>query len=134
MSASYCLFVDEGLLTNREIAVLVVLGVLLMVGLAAAIRKPGGVRSLGKALSGFLRWRIAVAICLHLGILSVAVWVASRLGFWEWGLWKPTALWLVLGGVGLLFRFDEVMEQRGFGWQVSLRTIALVEMSALSPI
>ena len=120
--------VDEGLLTNREAASLVVLGVLAVVVLVVAIRKPDVFRSFGRALRASLRWKIVVPVFMHVGCLSVAVWAASRLGLWEWGLWKPTALWLVLGGIGLLFRFKEVIEQPGFGRQVSIRTIALVEI------
>ena len=120
--------VDEGLLTDREIASLVVLGALAVVVLVAAGRKPGALRSLGKGVLGLFRGKVAVLILMHLGCLSVAVWAASRLGIWEWGLWKPTALWLVMGGIGLLCRFNEVIEQPGFGWRVSVRTIALVEI------
>lgn len=119
---------DEGLLNNREIVSLVLLGALTLVVLVTAIRKPEVLRSLGEALRASLHWKIVTPVLVHLGCLSVAVWAASRLGVWEWGLWKPTALWLVLGGIGLLFRFDEVMEQRRFGWRVSIRTIALVEI------
>ena len=119
---------NEGLLTDREIASLVFLGVLALVVLVAASRKPGALHSLVKGVRGLLRWRVVVLILIHLGCLSVAVWAASRLGIWEWGLWKPTALWLVLGGIGLLFRFNEVLEQPGFGWRVGVRTIALVEI------
>lgn len=119
---------DEGLLTDREIVSLVLLGVLTLVVLVTAIRKPEVLRSLGEALRASLHWKIVTPVLVHLGCLSVAVWAASRLGIWEWGLWKPTALWLVLGGIGMLFRFDEVLEQRRFGWRVSIRTIALVEI------
>ena len=119
---------NEGLLTDREIASLVVLCVLAVIVFVAASRKPGALRSLGKSVLGLLRWKVIALILVHLGCLSVAVWAASRLGIWKWGLWKPTALWVVLGGIGLLFRFNEVIERPGFGWRVSIRTIALVEI------
>ena len=103
-------------------------GALLVVVLVTASRKSGALRSLGSALLGFLHWKIAVPILMHLGCLSVAVWVASRLGMWEPGLWRPTALWLVLGGIGLLFKFDDAIDEPGFGWRASIRPIALVEV------
>lgn len=90
-------------LTNREVASLVV-GALLVVVLVAATWKSGALRSLGSALLGFLHWKIATPIFMPLGCLSVAVWVASRLGMWEPGLWRPTALRLGLGGIGLLIQ------------------------------
>ncbi len=40
---------------------------------------------------------------------------------------KP-ALWLVLGGIGLLFKFDDAIDEPGFGWRASIRPIALVEV------
>ena len=119
---------DEGLLTNREIAVLVVFGAIVLVALVAASRKPGGIHSLGRAPLGFFHWKLVVPVLMHLGCLSVAVWAAARLGIWEPGLWKPTAIWLVLGGIGIIFKHKEAIEQRGFGWRVSIRTIALVEI------
>ena len=119
---------DEGLLTDREIALLVVFGAVALIALVAASRKPGALRSLRRAPLGFFHWKLAVPILMYLGCLSVAVWAAARLGIWEWGLWKPTALWLVLGGIGMLFKHEEAIEQSGFGWRVSIRTIALVEI------
>ena len=119
---------DEGLLTNREIALLVVFGALVLVVLVAARRNPGVLRSLGKALRASLHWKIVTPVLVHLGCLSVAVWAAERLGIWEWSLWKPTALWLVLGGIGMLFKHKEAIEQRRFGWRVTIRTVALVEI------
>lgn len=103
-------------------------GALLVVALVTAARKSGALGSLGSALVAFFHWKIAVPILMYLGCLSAAVWAASQFGIWEPGLWRPTALWLVLSGIGLLFKFDDAIDQRGFGWRASIRPIALVEI------
>ena len=118
----------EGLLTNREIAVLVVIG-LLTAGLGVlVVRKKEVRRSVAAVLRALARPQIALIFMWYFGCLSAALVAASQLGLWEWRLWKPTAIWLVLGGLGLLFKHNEVIEQSGFGWRVSIRTIALVEI------
>ena len=119
---------DEGLLTNRESAVLVVIG-LLTVGLGVlVVRKEEVRRSVAAVLRTLARPQIALIFMWYFGCLSAALVAASQLGLWEWRLWKPTAIWLVLGGLGLLFKHNEAIEQSGFGWRVSIRTIALVEI------
>ena len=119
---------NEGLLTDREIAALVVFGSL-MVGLVVlAVRKEQLRRSFGAVLRALVRPQIALVFLWYFACLSASLIGASRLGVWEWSLWKPTVVWLVLGGIGLLFKHHEAIKQRGFGWQVSLRTIALVEI------
>ena len=119
---------NEGLLTDREIAVLVVFGALMVALVVLAVRKEQVRRSLGAVLRALVRRQIAVVFLWYFACLSASLIGASRLGVWEWSLWKPTVVWLVLGGLGLLFKHNEAIEQRGFGWRVSLRTIALVEI------
>ena len=101
----------------------------LMVGLVAlAVRKEQVRQSFRAVLSALVRPQIALIFLWYFACLSAALIAASRLGAWEWGLWKPTVVWLVLSGLGLLFKHNEAIEQRCFGWRVSIRTIALVEI------
>lgn len=115
-------------LTNREIATLVLLGVLLVGIFVLALRKESLRGAFGSLFRGFVQPQILFVLVWYYGCLSAALFLASRLGLWEWGLWKPTGMWLVLSGFGLLFKYDEVIKQPGFGWRVSIRTIALVEI------
>ena len=116
------------MLTNREIAALVVIGSL-MVGLVVLVVRKEQVRqSFGAVLRALVRPQIALIFLWYFACLSAALLAASRLGLWEWSLWKPTVVWLVLSGIGLLFKHNEAIDQRGFGWRVSIRTIALVEI------
>lgn len=115
-------------LTNREIATLVLLGALLVGIFVLALRKERLRGAFGGLFRSFVRPHILFVLVWYYGCLSAAVFAASRLGLWEWGLWKPTGVWMVLSGFGLLFRYDEVVKQPGFGWRVSVRTIALVEI------
>ncbi len=115
-------------LTNREIATLVLLGALLVGILVLALRKERLRNAFGGLFRSFVRPHILFVLVGYYGCLLAAVFLASRLGLWEWGLWKPTGVWMVLSGFGLLFKYDEVVKQPGFGWRVSVRTIALVEI------
>ena len=115
-------------LTNREIATLVLLGALLTGIFVLASRNERLRSAFGGLFRAFVQPQILFVLVWYYGCLSAAVFVASRLGLWEWSLWKPTGVWLVLSGFGLLFRYDEVIKKPGFGWRVSIRTIALVEI------
>ena len=115
-------------LTNREIATLVVLSALLVGVLVLVMRKEHLRSAFGGSLRAFVQPQILLILVWYYGCLAAAVFVASRLGLWQWSLWKPTGVWLVLSGFGLLFKYDEVVKQPRFGWRVSIRTIALVEI------
>lgn len=115
-------------LTNREIATLVLLGALLVGIFVLALRKESLRGALGGLFRSFVSPPILLVLVWYYGCLAVTLFMASRLGCWQWSLWKPTGLWLVLSGLGLLFKYDKMIKQPGFGWRVSLRTIALVEI------
>ena len=117
-------------LTNREIASLVLLGALLVVIIVAALRSERLGSALGGLFRAFVQPLILLILVWYFGCLAAALSVASWLGLWDWSLWKPTVLWLVLTGFGLLFKNDEAIEQRWFVWRVSIRTIALVEVAS----
>ena len=107
-------------LTNREIASLVLLGALLVVIIVAALRSERLGSVLGGLFRAFVQPLILLILVWYFGCLAAALSVASWLGLWEWSLWKPTVLWLVLTGFGLLFKNDEAIEQRWFVWRVTV--------------
>ncbi|WP_419923943.1 hypothetical protein [Candidatus Poriferisocius sp.] len=113
---------DEGLFTNREIASMVWLGVLLA-GFLWAGRRQGGTMDLLKPVLAIFRfWFVWAYVGLMLGILVPA----SMLGIWESGLWKTTVLWLLLAGFGLFSKFTEAIEEPGFFKREILRSIGVV--------
>ena len=106
------------------------LGVLLVVIIVAALRNERLSSSLGGLFRAFVQPLILLILVWYFGCLAAALSVATWLGLWEWSLWKPTVLWLVLTGFGLLFKNGEAIEQRWFVWRVSIRTVALVEVAS----
>ena len=105
---------NDGLLNNREVASLVLLGVLLTVVLLAARKKGGLSRSLGSVIFSFLHPKIFVPLTLYAGWVLAALIPASILGVWEPTLWVTTVTWLLLAGIRLLFKFSDVIEEPGF--------------------
>ena len=117
---------DEGFLTNRETAALVVLGV----GLGWVALKARGtdrfyppIRGL---LSALMQWQLFVPLVLYVVWMGAVLIWAARIGLWSSDLWKPTVLWLLLTGFGLLFQFPEAITDPGFFRRVLLRTIGAV--------
>lgn len=117
-------------MTNRDVASLVLFGALLIAVIVVAVRKEDLRSALRGLVRAFLNPKVLLILGWYFGCLTAALLVASRLGIWQWGLWKPTILWLALIGFALLFRYNEVFEQRWFAWRVSIRTIALVEIAS----
>lgn len=117
---------DEGVLTNREIATLVVLGV----GLGSVALKARGTDrfhcSLRGLLSALLKWQVFVPLLLYVVWTGGVLAGVARIGIWSPDLWKPTMLWLLLTGFGLLFKFPEAITEAGFFRRVVLRTVGAV--------
>ncbi len=119
---------ESGLFNNREIASLVWLGVLLAVVLLAS-RKDGGIfRSLRSLLASFSHPKVLVPLLLYAGWVLASLIPASILGVWEPGLWVTTVTWLLLSGLGLLFKFPDVIEEPGF---FKLAIMRLVQTAVL---
>ena len=73
-----------------------------------------------------LQWQVFVPLLLY-GVWMSAVLVgAARVGVWSPDLWKPTILWLLLAGFGLLFQFPDAITDPGFFRRVLLRTVGAV--------
>lgn len=62
----------------------------------------------------------------YLGLMLAVLYPAYKLGAWEPGLWKTTALWLLLAGFGLFFKFPESIKKPGFFKRAILRSIGVV--------
>lgn len=116
---------DEGVLTNREIATLVVFGL----GLALVGFQTRGTDRIWPSIRGLfsalLQWKLLLPLLLYVAWMSAVVCGAARIGLWSPDLWKPTVLWLVTG-FGLLFRFSEAVTEPGFFRRVLVRTVGLV--------
>lgn len=103
---------ESGLLTNRELASLIWLGMLAIYIAAQSRRNTRLGASLISIVRRFLGLRILVPFLLYLGWLSAAVWLISRTGLWNPDLLKPTIMWTVLSGLGLFFSFDKALRQQ----------------------
>ena len=117
---------DEGFLTNREIATLVVLGLGLGWAVFRARRVDTFNPSLRNLFSALLQWQLLVPLLLYVVWVTVVVGGAARIGLWRPDLLKPTVLWMVLAGLGLFFRFSEAITEPGFFRRVLVRTVGVV--------
>ena len=117
---------DEGFLTNREVATLVVLGLGLGWVVFRARRADTFTPSLRSLFSALLQWQLLVPLLLYVVWVTVVVGGAARIGLWRPDLLKPTVLWMVLAGLGLFFRFSEAITDPGFFRRVLVRTVGVV--------
>ncbi|WP_419927254.1 hypothetical protein [Candidatus Poriferisocius sp.] len=113
---------NEGLFTNREIASLFWLGVMLAGLLLTRRTRSNTFGLIGTAISLFRFWFVWAFVGLILGILVPA----SMLGLWEPGLWKTTVLWLLLAGFGLFSKFTDAIEEEGFFKRATLRSVGVL--------
>lgn len=105
---------ESGLLTNRELASLIWLGVLATYIAVQARRDTKLGASLISIVRQFLGYRILVPFLLYLAWLFAAVWLFSMTELWNSDLLKPTIMWTVLSGLGLFFSFDKALRQQTF--------------------
>lgn len=124
--------VEDPILTNREIASLVLLlfFVAWSIKSVGCSRLLGSVRDLGVTI---LTPSVLVPILLYLLWISVAVFFAGRLGLWDLGLLMPTIVWISLSGIALIFRLSDAINKPGFFKRAALRAAgitAIVEFVA----
>ena len=112
-------------LTNREIASLILIGLVILLVVLAGKKSPrtGLLRSLRSALKAFVAWQILMPLLLYVVWILVALVPAYRLGVWDTRLWKATILWLVVSGLALMFGLPEAIKQTGFFRTALKRTI-----------
>lgn len=125
---------EDALLTNRELAALIVLG-----GFAAFVlvqpNRTKVLKSLGGVLTMLSTPRILLPLLLYVGWISAAIAVCGRFGLWNSHLLKPTILWLVLSGLALVLRLNDAIQEPRFFRRAMVRALgvaAIVEfVSAL---
>lgn len=117
---------DEASLSNREIAGIVVLG-LLVVCVALVLRKRDGeARAAGRELvSSFLHWKILVPVLGFVFWILGMLLLAARLGIWNASLWKATLLWMLLSGFGLFGKFPDAIDEPKFARRTIARTLGV---------
>lgn len=104
---------EPGLLTNREIAVLIWLGVLV----AYLLGQPGRVellRSFGAVARSAATPKLLLPFLLYFVWLAGSVWLALRLGLWNTSLLKPTVLWALFAGGAVYFSVNKALNQESF--------------------
>ena len=115
--------VEDTLITNRELASLVLLGLftvylVLTSNLVSVLEAFGGVL---KTLFTSISFPV---MALYVGWVLLSLLPAWRLGLWDESLWKPTILWVVLAGFGLFFSLGDAVSKPGWFRRSLLITLA----------
>ena len=115
---------EDAVLTNREIAALVVL-VLLVVFVLTRPGRANLTKSIRRVLATLASPAILVPLFIFVVWISAAVLVAARFGGWDASLLKTTILWLVLSGSALVLRLNDAIEKPGFFLTALLQTLGI---------
>jgi hypothetical protein len=114
---------EGGTITNRELVGVILLAAMLLLAMSKGGRE---VRSSLKDVARAAASRsIVVPLLLYVAWVLAALWPAARVGLWTDALWKPTILWLVLSGSGLLFNLSDAIEKPGFFKSAFVRTVQI---------
>jgi hypothetical protein len=108
-------------LNNREIAMLVWTGLLLLWMLSRRDMRP----ALGGVLRAFLQPTILGWLLAFVAYLSGCVWLAEQAGLWQSQLVNETAFWFLATGFVLFMGVNEVSGQDDFLWKAAKRVLAL---------
>ena len=103
-------WIDGGPLTNRELASLIILGVL-TVFVATRPNRRELLRSLGAVLGMLVSPSILGPLAAYIGWMLVVVRGAFEVGIWTTELWKPTLLWVGLAGLAVVFKLSDAMSK-----------------------
>ena len=116
---------DHGVLTNRELAGLIILVALAIFVLAQSgrmeLQKP-----VGSALSVFARPILLVPLLLYVAWIALAVVGAAEIELWNPGLIKVTILWLLFSGLALFFNHNDAIGEPGFFRRSLFRVLGIV--------
>ena len=94
------------MLSNREIATLIILGIVIVyVMFSAAVRK-----SVGGVLKAFMHWKLQLTVWLYAIYAVGVVLAAASLGVWELALLKDSIIWIIFSGLPILFRAPDVKD------------------------
>ncbi len=117
----------EPVVSNRLLAFLVLLTILLMV-LFMGNRRKDLLRSAGALIKSLAQPKLLLPASIYVGVILAALIPASRLGIWQSSLWPATVVWLIISGLGLLFRLDEAMRDHDFFRRTLLRAIGVLAL------
>lgn len=117
---------DDGLLTNREIAGLVVfLGTLILFVLFNS-EKGKTSEALLRVVDFLSKPQILVPLVLYFGWITIAVAGAARVGLWNFDLLKTTILWLIVSGLIHFLNLNDAIEKRGFFRAIVMKSLGVV--------
>ncbi len=108
------------MLTNRELASVLWVGVIL----AVALPRPGARKTIGDLVRAFMVRSIIVSVLAYVGYVAVAVLAARAFGLWNTSLSKDTLIWLVTVGLPLLFG-NRDSAKPGFYRRTARRTVGI---------
>lgn len=116
---------DAGVLTNRELA-----GLIILVGLAVIVLvQPGRSKltsSFGAAPATLMRPIILIPFLFYLGWIALAAAAAAEIELWNLGLIKVTVFWLLFSGLALFFNLNDAINKPGFFSRVLFRVLGVV--------
>ena len=115
----------EPVLSNRLLASLVLLVALVLFALIRSGRKEL-FHSAAAVCATLAKPKVLFPTVAYIVLVVAALVPASRFGVWEPSLWPATALWLLVSGLGLLFRLSEAIQDPGFFRRVILHTVGAV--------
>lgn len=115
---------EDAVLTNREIASLVVL-LLLVVFVLTRPGRADLMKSIRGVLASLMAPAILIPLLLYLMWVSAAAFVAARFGAWNASLLKTTILWLVLSGLALVMGLNDAIEKPGFFRSALLQALGI---------
>ena len=110
------MWVDDSLLTNRELASLVSLAAFLILATVAVGRGGTGRATLQPLRSAFgtlVGTKIQLLIAGYAGGIATAVALASNSWLWDPPPWKATILWCLISGIGLFGKAFSAVEEKG---------------------
>ena len=117
----------EPILSDRLLASLILLTALAALAFIGSGRKDL-LRSTGALIRSLAQPKLLVPSLIYAGVLLAALIPASCMGIWQSSLWPATVLWLIISGLGLLFRLDEAIRDPHFFRRAILRALGAVAL------
>lgn len=128
--------ISPDIVTSRELASALWLGVAAALLVALAVKKPDVRASLTRLLELRLPLELVILVGLFVGWLVLVVRVAADAGLWNDGLAKDTLLWFLVPGVGIFLSLGEVGQQgvlrRRLLWTLGLSALVAFYLNVLT--
>ncbi|WP_216402861.1 hypothetical protein [Arcanobacterium phocae] len=99
-------------MTNRELASLTILALLMLLIIVEAIRKPSFRKDIWNLFKAF-SWKLQVALWCYFLCAALSMWIAWQIGLWKVEFVKESLLMILVGGIPLLY-FKPVEMISGF--------------------